>query len=307
MPRAYRRTYRRYRRYPYSRRRWGSSRFRKRFYRNGIVNSRSRVRVRIPKQALLTVQIPANQQGATSVCICPWCNTTAATGNNVPINHANGQSFGFTDTGLFQAYAGLFDEVKFDGMKVKAAVVDTIGAGGAYAGVTVASVIERNCNKEDIPPNSQNMNQWSSYSFRNVINNSVAKITRSIWATDLSERIQFVDSELANTGAGTAVLAPGNCLRAWRDGSVSGSWFKPAIYLTATPSNQTAALRTIVFMVEVVAYFTFRCPKYTSSGSSKQAEDFSKLLDTTKDDQVDDQSFDRLLRDDTLMDIPVTS
>ena len=307
MPRAYRRTYRRYRRYPYYRRRWGSSRFRKRYYKNGIVNSRSRVRVRIPKQALLTVQIPQNQTGATSVCIMPWCNTTSTTGANVAINNANGQSFGFTDTGLFQAYCGLFDEVKFDGMKVRGAVVDTIGAGGNYAGVTVASVIERACNKEDIPPNSTNMNQWSSYSFRNVINNSVAKITRSVWATDLNERIQFVDTELIATGAGTPVLAPGNCIRPWRDGGVGSTWFKPAIYLTATPSAAAGALRTITFMVEVVGYFTFRCPKYTTSGSSKQAEDFTKLLETTKDDQVDDQSFDRLLREDTLMDIPVTS
>lgn len=308
MPRAYRRAYRRYRRYPYLRRRyWGSSRFRKRYYRNGVVNSRSRVRVRIPKQAMLTVQIPANTTAATSVCIMPWCNTTATTGNNVAINAANGQSFGFTDTGLFQAYCGLFDEVKFDGMKVRAAVVDTIGAGGAYAGVTVASVIERMCQKEDVPPNSTNMNQWSSYSFRNVINNSVAKISRSVWATDLNERIQFLDTELIATGAGTPVAAPGNCLRAWRDGSVGSSWFKPAIYLTATPSAQAAALRTINFMVEVVAYFTFRCPKYSSSGSSKQAEDFTKLLNSTKEDQVDDQSFDRLVHEDTLLDIPITS
>lgn len=308
MPRAYRRTYRRYRRYPYYRRRyWGSSRFRKRYYKAGIVNSRSRVRVRIPKQALLTVQIPANTTAATSVCIMPWCNTTATTGANQPINNANGQSFGFTDTGLFQAYCNLFDEVKFDGMKVRAAVVDTIGAGGNYAGVTVASVIERNCNKEDVPPNSTNMNQWSSYAFRNVINNSVAKISRSVWATDLNERIQFMDSALIATGAGTAVLAPGNALRAWRDGSNTSTWFKPAIYLTATPSAAAAALRTITFMVETVSYFTFRCPKYSSSGSSKGEDDFNKLLTDTKEDQVDDQSFDRLVHEDTLLDIPMTS
>lgn len=307
MPRAYRRTYRRYRRYPYSRRRWGSSRFRKRYYRSGIVNSRSRMRVRIPLQQQLTVQIPANNNASTCVCVCPWANTTSTTGNAVRINDANGQSLGFVQTSLYTAYSNLFDEVKFDGMKVKAAVVDTIGAGGAYAGVTVSSVVERNVNKEDVPPNSTNMNQWSSYSFRNVINNSVAKITRSVWATDLPERVTFADTQIGGGGANTGVAAPGTYLRAWRDGAFSGSFFKPAVYITASPSNVTAALRTIVFMVEVVGYFTFRCPKYTSSGSSKSAEDFAKVVAETKDAQVDDQSFDQLLREDTLMDIPVTS
>ena len=189
-------------------------------------------------------------------------------------------------------------------MKVKAAVTNTIGAGGNFAGVTVASVIERACNKEDVPPNSTNMNQWSSYSFRNVVNNSVAKISRSVWATDLNERIQFLDTELIATGAGTPVAAPGNCLRAWRDGSVGSSWFKPAIYLTATPDAAAAALRTITLMVEVVAYFTFRCPKYSTPGSSKSQDEFDRLLDSTKGDQVDDHSFDRLVHEDTLLDIP---
>lgn len=265
------------------------------------------MRVRIPLQQQLAVQIPANTTAATSVCICPWANTTTTTGNNVAINNANGQSLGFVSSTLYQAYAGLFDEVKFDGMKVKAAVVDTIGAGGNYTGVTIASVIERNCNKEDVPPNSTNMYEWASHSFRNVINNSVAKISRSIWAQDLNERIQYSDSQIANGGAGTSVLAPGNYLRAWRDGSVTSTYFKPAIYITAAPAAQAQALRTITFMVEAVGYFTFRCPKYTSSGSTKQAEDFAKLVAETRDSQVDDQSFDRLIREDTLLDMPTVT
>lgn len=255
-------------------------------------------------QAQLTVGIPANTTAATAVCVMPWCNTTSLVGQAVAINNANGQSMGFTGSDLFRAYAALFDEVKFDGMKVKAAVIDTIGAGGNFTGVTVASVIERLCQKEDVPPNSTNMNQWSSYSFRNVINNSVAKISRSVWATDLSERIQFVDTELAATGQGTPVAAPGNCLRAWRDGSVGSSWFKPAIYLTATPATAAANPRTITMFVEVVGYFTFRCPKYSTSGSSKQAEDFAKLVAETRDAQVDDEGFDRLVHEDTLLDMP---
>ena len=147
----------------------------------------------------------------------------------------------------------------------------------------------------------------SSYSFRNVINNSVAKITRSVWATDLTERVSFVDTLLGAGGAGTGVAAPGTYLRAWRDGALSGSFFRPAIYITAAPATAAGAQRTITFLVELAGYFTFRCPKYTSSGSSKQAEEFTKLLDQTKDSQVDDEGFDRIVREDTLLDIPVTS
>ena len=265
------------------------------------------MRVRIPLQATLSVAVPANTTAATSICICPWANTTNRTGNNVAINNANGQSLGFVDSDLFTAYSNLFDEVKFDGVKVRAAVVDTIGAGGNFAGVTVASVIERNCNKEDIPPNSTNMNQWSSYSFRNVINNSVAKITRSVWASDLNEKIQFSDCATIAGGAGTSVAAPGTYLRAWRDGSNTSTFFKPAIYITAAPATAAGAARTITFLVELVGFFTFRCPKYTSSGSAKQAEEFTKLLDQTKDAQIDDEGFERIVHEDTLLDIPVTS
>lgn len=298
MPRSYRRS--RLRRW----RRWGRAyrarTLRRRYRSTGIVNSRSRMRIRIPLQTQLTVQIPATSTAATSVCINPWANTTNSTGNNVAINDANGQSLGFVATNLWRAYAALFDEVKFDGMRVKAAVIDTIGTGGTYAGVTVASVIERNCNKEDIPPNSTNMSNWSSYSFRNVINNSVAKISRSVWARDLNEKIQFSDVATANGGAGTAVAAPGNYLRAWRDGSNTATFFKPAIYLTASPATAAAALRTITFMCEVTGYFTFRCPKYSVSGSSKDATDFLATLDATKDAQVDDKTLDTLIDEDTL-------
>lgn len=309
MPRAYRRSYRRsYRRYyPFYRRRW-SSRYRRRYSRSsGVTNSRSRMRVRIPLQAQLTCQIPANGTAATAVCIAPFCDTTNRTGNATTISNANGQCFGFTHSDLFRAYAALFDEVKFDGMRVKASVVETIGAGGNYSSLCLGSVIERNLQKDDVPPNNTTMNQWSSYSYHNVINNSVAKITRSVWASDLNERITFTDTDIQGTGANTGILAPGNALRSFRDGA-STTFFSPAIYLTIVPPTAFAALRTVNFWVELVGYFTFRCPKYSSSGSTKQADDLAKLIESTKEAQVEDESFDKIVHEDTLLDIPpVTS
>lgn len=256
-------------------------------------------------QAQLTVQIPANTTAATAVCISPFCDTINKTGNAIRISDVNGQCLGFTHTDIFNAYANLFDEVKFDGMKIKASVIDTIGgAGAAYPSLSLGSVIERNCQRDDVPPNSTTMNQWASFSYHSVITNSIAKITRSVWARDLMERITFTDTDVQGTGANTQILAPGNALRSFRDGGSANTFFSPAIYISATPTTAAAALRTVNFWVEIIGYFTFRCPKYTSSGSSKAAADFAKTVAETKDAQVDDESFDRIVHEDTLLDIP---
>ena len=109
--------YSRYRRrYPVVRRR-----YRRRSTTGGSLSSRSRVRVRVQAEQLVTLTVPAgglNSNVATSVPWADWSNQKTP----------GSLSCAAVSSPLYQAYTKLFDQVKCDGVISKVAVTTPVGS-----------------------------------------------------------------------------------------------------------------------------------------------------------------------------------
>lgn len=105
---------------------------------------------------------------------------------------------------LYQAYTGLFDQVKCDGVITKVAVVSPIGSGATLQALQLLIAYDRQgtINETINSPASTTVStlyNMSSVQIRSAINNSVAKTARSCWASDLQERTIFHDCTIAVT------------------------------------------------------------------------------------------------------------
>lgn len=254
--------YRRYRRYV---RRY-RPRYRRYKARSSIVNSRSRLRVRIPVNQICGVTIPANSGTSTILRVMPWCSTTQTVGNLNTLDSNTGQCLGATRSSIFQAYRQLFDEVKCDGLKVRFTIVDTIGIGGTWTGMNLVSAIDRMYHKGDPAPTVDTLQSYSSVSNTMVVTNGYARQARSCWASDLQEKTLFADSD-----TNTTTIANSNVLGQWASGYQS-TLFSPCVMfgINSNPSAGTAGA-TVNVKVDVEFYFTFRNPKASGSSSSKDA------------------------------------
>ena len=103
---------------------------------------------------------------------------------------------------------------------------------------------------------------FSSSVARSAINNSVAKMSRSCWASDIQERTVFHDSTVA--ASQTAVWD-----RDFSSNATKVGYFAPLLMLgvrlaAAAPESAT----TVQVLLEQVYYFTFRQPKYGGDPSA---------------------------------------
>lgn len=261
--RRYRRGYRR----PYYRRRFST--FRRRV-KSGSVTTRSRMRVKIPIQQAVNFLIPNGANISGAITVCPWWNTTRVNSNTQSMASAQSQCLGITGSILYNTYANLFDEVKVDGVKVSINLVDAIGQGGSFSAIRIGSVVDRRLTRTDGHPNFAEMQNWSSFYNRIILNNGQARQRRAVWASDLNERIMFVDSDM-ETGA----TPPGTYLQAMEGAAgYNPSFFSPAIHfaLQTPTTNNTGTDIAIAALVDYTVWCTFRNPKCSVTSISKARE-----------------------------------
>lgn len=243
------RYYRRYRRYRPRRyvRRWFRRRFRR--YVNG--SSKSSVRMKTSVEGNFTVTSGAS--GAVGDTIA---QIIAFADDNNPANRLS-----VLNSPLYRTYTNLYDQVKCIGMKVSVSIVDAIG-GSTLPSVQIYTAWDRNhlsASGTDSPTGPQLKNA-STYSVATALNNNVAKITRSIYASDLMERAMWHDCTLSHL--------PEQAPTYWRDNVYATSkafpFFSPAFFMAiATPTLSAAA--TVNVACSVVYYMAFRNPKYGAS------------------------------------------
>ncbi|ASU55896.1 putative capsid protein [Hudisavirus sp.] len=274
--RRYGRRYSRYRRYSgaysrYRRRRSGTS---------STASSRGRIRVRVPIQQVVTMTVPAGSIDSNLLTSSPFYWTSSIT--SAPYGRC-----GAVATPLYRAYTSLYDQVKCDGVVTNLSVVSPIGGGSGAAASALQVIVayDRQGNFNEVLNGDgvtvAQLFNFSSAVVRSAINNSVAKMSRSCWASDLQERTMFHDC---------TVSASGNPVNTITDGDFSSNqqkvgYFAPLTYVglrlaAAAPTSDLS----IQVLLEQTYYFTFRNPKFGADTSNSAS--FS-VRPVTMDSAVD--------------------
>ena len=247
--RRYGRRYSRYRRYGaysrYRRRRSGTS---------STASSRGRIRVRVPVQQLVTLTIPAQSIDSNVCTSSPYYQATNVLPRAVAAAVAQR---------LYTAYVNLYDQVKCDGVVSNLSVVTPIGGAGGLNALQVIMAYDRcGCQNEIIADaiTTAQLFNFSSSVARSAINNSVAKMSRSCWASDIQERTVFHDSTVA--ASNTAVWD-----RDFSSNATSRLLCAPA-HAWCASCCCCAESTTVQVLLEQVYYFTFRQPKYGGDPSA---------------------------------------
>ena len=275
--RRYGRRYSRYRRYSapyyrYRRRRTGTS---------STATNRGRIRVRVPVQQLVTLTVPANSIDSNVLTSSPFASSSAFLPRAV---------CGAVAQPLYIAYTNLYDQVKCDGVVTNLSVVTPIGGTGATAALQVIMAYDRQGTRSEVIVDSQQVTVAQLFNFssavtRSAINNSVAKMSRSCWASDLQERTSFHDCTVETFNS---VIQD----RDFGSNADKLGYFAPLTLLgvrlaAAAPTSAT----TVQVLLEQVYYFTFRNPKY---GGDPAATANTKMatIPITMDSRTDTRTID---------------
>ena len=254
--RRYGRRYSRYRRYGaysrYRRRRSGTS---------STASSRGRIRVRVPVQKVISCPVAKGAYDSSIITCHPWYQSDDATLSANPYGACSAAS-----APLYSAYTRLYDQVKCDGVVSRISIVTAIGATGLPA-VQVVSAYDRMGNVNEVLNQGEltvaGLLDYSSASIVSAINNSVAKTSRSCWASDIQERTVFHDCSVAveaETGATVDVDFNSNASKV--------GYFSPLLLLGLRLAASPASDIVVQVLIEQTYYFTFRNPKYGGSSTS---------------------------------------
>lgn len=289
----YYRRFRRGRGYRRFYRRRGYRRSYRRFHRRrpGVVSSRSRLRVKIPVYQTITITVPQNQVYSYMATIFPWINTLNNNANaSAPVTHlTNQQSLGVVQNPIYQSYADLFDEVKCDGFTLTASCTSPIGAGQNVTGLLIGTSVDRSLTPIDIVPTANVARTSASWWGRVAVNNSIPRIRRAIWASDMSERTNFTDSDY------TFVTGVGNTALNQIATNFPPNFWRPAMHLgVCLPLINPEADTTITFLLNVNFYMTFRNPKGASGTAA------NKLALQLKEQQLSPEARAAIIDDDEL-------
>lgn len=264
--RRYGRRYSRYRRYGaysrYRRRRSGTS---------STASSRGRLRVRVPVQQLVTLTVPAESVDSNVLTSSPFMYHNSFAPRAVCA--ATGQN-------LYQAYVNLYDQVKCDGVVSNVSIVTPIGGAGSLNALQVIMAYDRCGTQRELteePISVAQLFNFSSSVSRSAITNSVAKMSRSCWASDVQERTVFHDSTL-QIGATTTQD------RDYASTTTKVGYFAPMLLLgvrlaAAAPQAPT----TVQVLLEQTYYFTFRQPKYGGDPSATASVKTAPLMSVRRD------------------------
>ena len=242
----------------YRRRRSGTS---------STASSRGRIRVRVPVQQVVSLTFPANSIDSNVLTSSPFYrdSSTAPLAVAAAVNMP-----------LYAAYANLYDQVKCDGVVTTLSVVSPIGSGaGALSALQVIVAYDRQGTKNEVTnasdlPSAITVGQLFSYSSavaKSAINNSVAKMTRSCWASDLQERTMFHDCSIFVSTGGTRVYDHDFYSNAAKVG-----YFAPLTMIgLRLPAVAPQDGVSVQLLLEQTYYFTFRNPKFGGDPSASRA------------------------------------
>lgn len=230
-------------------RKWFKRRFRR--FING--SSKSSIRVKIPISTTFTLST-SNAGTVKALPFSPFVNSAS-----------DGSAL---SSPLYRLYTQLYDEVKCIGGRITLAIGTPIGT-ATVPSLTIITAWDRRLGRGTLerPTDFATLENYSSQKKAVAVNNSIAKLIRSCYASDIMEKAQWHDCTLSTPSAG---LYQDD---AFTDANNNPNFFNPGMWLGASISNATA--QTITFQADITWYFSFRNPKYGGSAgdAAKQLED----------------------------------
>lgn len=248
---AYRFSGRRYRRYRKYRRFYRRYR---RGYGRRYVNASSRSSIRMKTQVNTSYNVTAGYgvdcTGAVPSYWSPFEGTISGA------SAANSQ--------LYRTYCSLYEECKLVGMKLTLSITSAVG-GTDVPSVQIYTSWDRKRGYGEPAMTLDEIKESANSTVATALNNNIAKITRSIYASDLMEKATWIDSTLDATNT--------NRNQAWATAGLNPNMFCPqfAFFLCCPSLGQT---KSIGVSISIVYYFAFRNPRFGGSASS------SKFVDT---------------------------
>lgn len=240
--RGYRRRFRRYRRY-------GRRYLRRRSYARRYVNGSSRSSIRMKCNQVYTGQANAGFTDAA---------TNAAVQQFAPYgNYATS----VTTNPLYRAYTQLYEETKLIGMKVALSVVSTVG-GADIPSLQIYTSWDRRYGYGEDAPSVDQIKSSAAQTVATALNNNVAKLTRSCYASDLMEKAQWIDS------SGSAAAGTVGFNAAWVAAGLNPNFFCPAFSFFFNCPSKSAVI-AISYSVSITYYVAFRNPRYGGSASTR--------------------------------------
>ncbi|QCH00636.1 Cap [Bovdisavirus nainis] len=266
MPSYYRRRYRSsYRRRPRRYvRRWFKRRMRR--FVNG--SSKSTIRVKVPVSKTYTAQ------GVTN-------NGNVWPGRFHPYAQGGPTNCSALDSPLYRQYCALYDEVKCIGAKFVISIGTPIGT-ASIPNLQVVTAWDRRSATGDAAPSFANLLNYGTVRTATAVNNSIAKLVRSCYASDLMERAQWKDCDISQ---GADQYWTDN---AWNAAGNNPNFFCPQMIIGLLQGNGSAP-QTITFSVDAKFYFAFRNPKY--GGSESAAKSIASNVMDSASGEIDDEGF----------------
>lgn len=210
-----------------------------------------------------------------------------------PWFRSNNNALSALNSVLYRTYTTLYEEVKCIGMKVRIASATPIGTATLPNLYIVTTWDRRYCEGEP-KPTFDDMQVYSTQQSAIAVNNSVAKLKRSCYASDIMEKAQWHDTTLEQTAT------------YWRDyaydtAGANPNFFCPALALNFTAQGLTATV-SVTFTFDVTYYFAFRNPKYGANPSNAKSQMMvgDAIPDADQEDDLDEDEAAEFL--DTLRD-----
>lgn len=243
-----------------------------------------------------SIPVPGNTQDSSVTLFHPWGRQ----------HNAVGAPFGVQRNALYQAYCALYEEVKCEGMKLNFSCTSTV-PDATHPAATFYTATDRSFSVSEMSrafPTLANLMTYGSLQATSAINNSVPKFTRRIYASDLTEKTTFLDTDYSDhnlTIDGGAAVAV-TCNDAWAAGGANSIAFSPALFIGVhTNSPVQAAGESYSFHVEGNFYFTFRTPKFGGSANRQIAAAEPQSKRVHFDPEIPDTEV--IQREDTLLDM----
>lgn len=282
---AWRKSYRRYRRW----RRWRKYGYRRRYRRGRVINatSRSRVRMRITTSVQKNMVVPVGATGSYVMAINPWMynkDNTSSESDRIRV----ALPCSMVNTELYDKFAALYDEVKVDAMTVNITLLNPLQVNVGPNALTFHTAWDRNGNRrelewtsDDLPeqdigiagsyPLFSDLASLSSHSSAIATQNSIPKIVRTVYASDLMEKISFADSDCIQSKDDDPDVRIANSMHrvkinsAFYDARGNFTPFSPTFFFAL--EQPTAPLVASSYAVQVQCTFTvtFRNPKFGAS------------------------------------------
>lgn len=176
---------------------------------------------------------------------------------------------------LYRTYCSLYEECKVIGFKTRVSIASAIG-GSDIPSLQIYTAFDRKRGAGEAVMTADEIKNSSTYLVATALNNNVAKITRSIYASDLMEKAMWHDCTLNyNSGTGTYSDA------AYIAAGANPNFFVPDMAMCFQAPTLAAAVNVKV-NVSTVFYFAFRNPKYGASAAA--SKDLPERMATIPDD-----------------------